>query len=168
MAVVIQTLRPHHLLDILAGLKASDMAGPAPECRPGENGVRTITHALAANLDTPVKFVVGPDDICRPCDKLRPDLTCSRFLPNREPPVAFDDYNNPLDRAILKKLGMRPDQVLPLREFLTRVRGNCPGLERVCAHAHQDAAQKLSGILQGLEVLGITRGGGMPVPAAPT
>lgn len=157
--MIIQSLRPHHLLDILCDLKDADFAGPPPERKPGENGVRTVTHALPANLDSPVRWVVGPDDICKPCRQLQPDGSCLRVLPNTNPAVGFDEYNNALDRRILEFLGLQPDIVQTLRQFLAKVSVKIPGLEQVCTHRHQKCEDRLTGLIRGLEVLGLRKPG---------
>jgi hypothetical protein len=153
MRTRISELRPHHRLDIVTDY--SPPAGPPPQPAPGENGVRAVTWALAQSLDEEAAFVVGPDDICRPCSHLLPNGRCDRILQRHDPPQPMDEYNDPLDRRILEFLGLAPGARMTLRRFLALVNDKTPGIEEVCTHPTKERAARRNGLIEGLMALGL-------------
>ena len=149
----IEKLRPHHLLDILKDYAPDDDPDYRPA--PGENGVRSVTRALAASLDTEVEFVVGPDTICEPCSHLKPGGKCDRILDRHKPPQPIDEYNDDLDRRLLACLGLTAGARMTLRRFLVLVNARVPGLEAVCTHPTEERAARLAGLIAGLTRLGV-------------
>jgi len=145
------TLRPHHLLDILSRFER----GKVPEPADSGNAVHVVTRRVGRGLHQKVRFVVGPDDICAPCSNLRADGSCTRILDRHNPPVPMDEYNDPLDRRILAYLGVEAGSVMTLGEFLRLINARAPGIEAVCTHPTQDRAERLAGLIRGLEELAV-------------
>jgi hypothetical protein len=146
-------LRPHHMLDILAGLgRGTDYAqGDAG------NGQKDVVAAVLADPDVVVEWVCsGPDTICLPCASLESDGTCSRVLTDREPPLVFKVYNNALDRRLLAFLGLTAGQSLSVRGFCEHVAAHSAGVGSACAHPRQDPATKLAEIRNGLTRFGVS------------
>ncbi len=146
-------LRPHHMLDMLAGLgQGKDFS------KQGDGtGQKDVAAAILADPDTVVEWIcTGPDTICVPCKSMQPDGTCDRVLTDREPPLVFKVYNDALDRQLLDYLGLTPGQSMSVREFCERVAAHTPGIGEECAHPHQDPAEKLASILKGLTRFGVT------------
>ena len=146
-------LRPHHLLDVVTDFEFDD--DPDCEPAPGENGVRALIRLVGANLDRPVRFVVGPDFVCEPCSHLQPDGRCDRILEHHDPPEPMDDYNDPLDRRILEALGIAPGTEMSIREFLEMINDRMPGFERICTHPGRTRADRREGLIRGLTALGV-------------
>ncbi len=146
-------LRPHHLLDIVAGFAPDEDPDYVPA--PAENGVRTITRLVGRTLDVMATFIIGPDDICEPCSHLGADGRCDRILQHHKPPQAMDDYNDPLDARVLAYLGLEPGVTMSVRSFLERVNARVPGIETVCTHPGQERSTRLEGLKTGLVALGI-------------
>ena len=149
------TLRPHHLIDILSYY---DPTRPVEPWSSG-NAVHVIANTLADSLDRKAKFVIGPDDICRPCSRLQPDGSCTKMLDKHDPPESADEYNDRIDRRLLDFLGLPVGAELTLRRFLEIVDSRTPGIEPVCTHPLQNPTEKLKGIIQGLVHLGIRKEG---------
>jgi len=146
-------LRPHHLIDVVTHFEFDDE--PDYEPAPGENGVRALVRLVGRNLDRPARFIVGPDFVCRPCSHLQSNGRCDRILEHHDPPEAMDDYNDPLDRRILRALDVAPGAVMPMREFLRMLNERMPGFERICTHPGRTQADRREGLIQGLRALGL-------------
>lgn len=145
------TLRPHHLIDILTGFEVGKVPAPAAS----GHAVHVVVARVNEDLDQPVRFILGPDDICAPCESLGPDGACARILEWHDPPQPMDEYNDDLDGRLFAYLDMEPEDVLTLREFFGRVNARTPGIEVVCTSPVSDPRQRLAGIITGLTNLGI-------------
>ena len=145
------TLRPHHLTDILTDYDPNREAKPWAS----GNGVHTVTRMLGDGLDQKVTFVIGPDDICKPCSRLQPDGSCIKMLNKHDPPESADEYNDRLDRRLMDFLGLSVGGELTLREFFEMVNSRTPGIEAVCTHPTQNPRDRLNGLIRGLVNLGI-------------
>jgi len=149
----IRALRPHHLLDLVRDYAPPE--GPEPDRPDGANAVPQAAHALAENLDRSVRFVVGPDDICAPCSHLQADGRCDRILDRHVPPEPIDEYNDPLDRRILARLGLDEGAELTIGEFLRQVAADLDAVAAVCTHPTEVTAERLAGLRRGLRRLGL-------------
>jgi len=146
-------LRPHHMLDMLAGL------GQGREFTETADGhaQHTVAAAILADPDTIVEWIcTGPDTICLPCVSLEPDGTCNRVLTDQDPPLVFKVYNDALDRQLLDYLGLAHGQTLSVREFCQLIVAHSPGIGEECAHAAQNPAEKLANIHKSLPRFGVT------------
>lgn len=152
------TLRPHHLTDILTDYDPDREVKPWPS----GNAVHVVTRMLADGLDQKVKFVIGSDDICRPCRRLQPDGSCDKILDKHNPPESIDEYNDRLDQRLLDFLGLTVGGELTLREFFEIVNSRTPGIEAVCTHPTQNPKDRLNGLIRGLVNLGIREESGEP------
>jgi hypothetical protein len=152
------TLRPHHLTDILTDYDPDREVKPWPS----GNAVHVVTRMLADGLDQKAKFVIGSDDICRPCRRLQPDGSCDKILDKHNPPEPIDEYNDRLDQRLLDFLGLTVGGELTLREFFEIVNSRTPGIEAVCTHPTQNPEDRLNGLIRGLVNLGIREESGEP------
>lgn len=143
-------LRPHHVLDIVSAI------GHGAEFRPHPYGhaVHTVAEAIQADVDLLVEFVVGADEICRPCRHLQADGTCDDVLHQLNPPISKQEYNDALDRRLFEFLHL-PSTPMTLREYLQIVQRHLPGIEAICTHPGEDREQRLKGLQLGLAKLGI-------------
>ena len=69
-------------------------------------------------------------------------------------------YNDQLDRRLLKHLDFGEGSVMTVREYLQIVDKKLPGLEKVCSHPKEDEQQRLKGLVEGLRKLGIRKADG--------
>ncbi len=144
-------LRPHHVLDIISGY------GHGTEFKPHPYGhaVHTVAAAILTNLGLEIEFVVGADEICRPCRHLRPDGQCDDVLHQLDPPVSKQKYNDDLDRRLIDCLGLTTSGTTTIREYLEGVVKHLPGIEEICTHPGEDRKARLEGLRQGLTKLGL-------------
>ncbi len=144
-------LRPHHLLDIISD------HGHGIRYQPHEYGhaLHSVAEQVLGHLDQDVVFVIAADAICRPCQHLHADGQCDDVLRQLVEPVSKQSYNDDLDRRLWSYLGLDQGNRMTVRQFLLRVRQRVPGIETVCAHPGEERADRLAGLQQGLERLGI-------------
>jgi hypothetical protein len=145
------TLRPHHLIDIVASIGNGDKVQPHPY----GHAVHTVTRLVPDCLDAEVRFVIGADDICAPCVHLGKDGRCDDVLRQLNPPISKQDYNDGLDTKLFALLGLKAKPTMTVREFLVLIGSRPKELERVCAHPKEDAAGKTRSIRAGLTKLGV-------------
>lgn len=144
-------LRPHHLLDII-----TDYGNGAEfEPHPYGHAVHTVAKAVLSDLDIKVKYVVGADEICKPCKYLGPDGICTDVLSQLDPPPSKQEYNDNLDNRLFSYLEFEPGTIKSVKEFLEMVNKKVPGIEKICTHPEQDMNERLEGLTQGLIKLGI-------------
>ena len=146
-------LRPHHVLDIIAD------HGRGAELKPHPYGhaVHTVARSILSNPDLEVEFVIGADEICRPCAHLRPDGLCDDVLRQLNPPVSKQKYNDGLDERLFDYLGLASGRVTTIRKYLEIVADHVPGIETICTHPGEDPAARLQGLQHGLDRLGVVR-----------
>jgi len=143
-------LRPHHLLDIITQHGADVPFVPHPY----GHAVHTVAEAVLADPDVTIEFVVGADDICAPCKHLIAGR-CDDVLSQLDPPLSKQDYNDDLDRRVLRHLGMDEGEELTSRKFVAIVREHLPGIAEVCAHPNEDSAERLARLTAGLSALSV-------------
>jgi hypothetical protein len=148
-------LRPHHLLDIVNSIGHGEKFSPHPY----GHALHLVAKAVLADVDRKVQFVVGADDICKPCKHLKADGLCDDVAATRTGTMPKQEYNDQLDRRLLKVLDFREGAVMTVREYLKIVGGKLPGLEKVCSHPKEDQRQRLKGLVDGLQRLGIREQG---------
>jgi len=146
-------LRPHHLLDIVNGY------GHGQEFKPHPYGhaVHVVAAALKANVDMKVRFIVGADDICRPCKHLGPDGRCDDITHSVTPPGSKQEYNDKLDRRVLEHLGFPAGTVMTARQFLQIVDKKLDGLDKICHHGRETPESRRAGLEAGLRKLGLRK-----------
>ncbi|MGQ9731267.1 MAG: DUF1284 domain-containing protein [Candidatus Zipacnadales bacterium] len=142
-------LRPHHVLDIVTQYGRGLPFRPSPY----GHAVHTTAEALLADPDISIEFVVDADDICAPCKHLI-GSRCNDMLTHCDPPLSKQAYNDDLDRRVLAYFNMVEGDVLTFREYLAVIRTHLDGLEAVCTHPREDPAERLAGLIAGLERLG--------------
>lgn len=147
-------LRPHHVLDIIADY------GHGAEFKPHPYGhaVHTVARAILAQVERQIEFVVGADEICRPCIHLQSDGRCDDVLSQLDPPISKQAYNDDLDTRVLNYLGLESSESMTIRKYLEIVARHLPGLEEICTHPGEDRATRLQGLQQGVARLGISGG----------
>jgi hypothetical protein len=144
-------LRPHHLLDIVTDY------GHGREFQPHPYGhaVHLVANAVLADLELEVQFVVGADDICRPCKHHQPDGQCDDVVGGVSPPLSKQKYNDAQDRKLLACFGFPEGTVMTARQYFQIVNRNVPGLEKLCTHPGESSHDRLKGLEQGLRKLGV-------------
>ena len=146
------TLRPHHILDIVASVGAGTPFVPAET----GNGVHTVAEILLSGQHPPIRLVAGADDICKPCRLLEDGVRCSNMLRQVEPNLSMQDYNDGLDRKLLVYMRMREGEETTFAAFLSAVARNLAGVAAICTHPGEEEAAKLGKLETGLEKLGIS------------
>ena len=111
----------------------------------------------SAQLETKVEFLVGADDICRPCKNLLPNGQCDDMVRSLSPPVPKQKYNDDLDRRLFRYLDFTPGMMMTVREFLERVEVKLPGIEKICTHPKEDEKKRLEGLTEALRKLGMRK-----------
>jgi len=146
-------LRPHHLLDIISD------CGHDVEFKPDPYGhaLHRVARAVLSNIDLKGQFVIGADDVCRPCKHLQSNGRCDDILSHLTPPMSKQEYNDDLDSRLFAYLGLSPGMTMTIRRFLESVNEKVPGIEGVCSHPEEDPKARLDGLIQGLTKLGIRR-----------
>lgn len=146
-------LRPHHILDIVRNI------GHDRPLVPHEYGhlVHTVTRRILEDVDAQCRLVVANDDICGPCRMLKSDGSCADVLAQLAEPVSKQEYNDALDRRLLSFLGIRENGVMALRAYLTIVAGRIDETVSLCTHPKEDPVYRKTGLLKGLERLGVLR-----------
>ncbi|MBN1673809.1 MAG: hypothetical protein JXR37_22365 [Kiritimatiellae bacterium] len=145
-------LRPHHVLDIITSYGHGQKFKPHPY----GHAVHTVAEAILADPDLTAQFVVGADEICRPCVHLQSDGRCDDVLSQLDPPISKQTYNDELDSRLFEYLGMTVNGVMTVREYLQIAANHMPGLAKVCTHPKQDEQARLDGLRKGLQKLGIS------------
>ncbi len=116
-----------------------------------------VAKAVLADVNRKVQFVVGADDICKPCKHLQANGLCDDVVDSVSPPISKQKYNDQLDRRLLKVLDFDEGSVMTVRQYLQIVGRKLPGLEKVCSHPKEDQQQRLKGLVEGLHKLGIAK-----------
>ncbi len=146
-------LRPHHLLDVICSYGQDVRFTPHPY----GHALHSVAEAVLSNPDLRARFVVGPDEICMPCEHLRADGLCDDVLRQIDPPISKQGYNDDLDRRLFDYLALAPGAVMAIRHFLEMVDKKVPGIEALCTHPKEDEGLRLAGLIKGLLKLGIRR-----------
>ncbi|MFC2076841.1 DUF1284 domain-containing protein, partial [candidate division KSB1 bacterium] len=139
-------LRPHHLLDIVTQYGAGDEFVPHPY----GHAVHTVAETVLSDTSTKVEFVVGADEICKPCKHLQPNGKCDDFLYQVDPPRSKQEYNDELDNKLFTYLEFSPGTMMTVRKYLEMVNRKVPGVEKVCTHPGEETAARLEGLTRGL------------------
>ena len=143
------TLRPHHLIDVIAGIGRGNEIKPHPY----GHDVHTVTQIVIQNPCIEVKFINGGDDICKPCIHLQNNNICDDVLHQLDPPISKQAYNDRLDTRLFDYLKMKEGEVMELPAFLKKIENKIPGIEKICTHPKRDEAEKLNSIKKGVELL---------------
>ena len=56
-------------------------------------GIQSDVKTILSNLDIEFEFVVGADEICRPCTHLGADSRCDDVLHQLDSPISKQEYN---------------------------------------------------------------------------
>lgn len=146
-------LRPHHLLDIISDY------GNGVEFKPHPYGhaVHIVARAVLSRMELKVQFIIGADEICRPCKHLQSNGLCDDVLHQLNPPISKQEYNDGLDRRLFAYLDLTPGVVMTIREFLEIINKKVPGIEKLCTHPKEDQKTRLEGLMRGLAKLGIKK-----------
>jgi hypothetical protein len=139
-------LRPHHLIDIVRDVGHGMTFAPHPY----GHAVHTVAQRVIDDPDLEVEFVLGADDICRPCRHLRADGKCADVLRQLAEPVSKQVYNDALDGRLFALLGIEPGVRMTARSFLTMLDEHMPGIVEVCAHPGEQRQYRHDGLRKGL------------------
>jgi len=142
-------LRPHHLLDIVTSIGHGHDFTPHPY---GHN-VHVVASKTLAGIDWKARFVIGADEICRPCSHLGKDGLCNDVLRQVQPHLSKQHYNDSLDARLMACLGMKQGAEMTVREFLELINRHVPGIENICTHPGEAKSERLDGLAKGLSRL---------------
>lgn len=147
--VTVMLARPHHLIDIITQI------GGDAQFKPHAYGhaVHIVAEQVMSDPDVGVVFVVGADDICKPCIHLV-DGRCDDVLSQLDPPISKQDYNDDLDRRLLEFLGMSEGEQMAFRGYVGRIKERVEGIEEICAHPGEDPSRRRERLERGLQKLG--------------
>ena len=142
-------IRPHHLIDIIRNIGQGRPVVPHPY----RHAQHTITQAILAGTEREIRFVIGADDLCKPCIHLTADGMCEDILPQLEYRVLKQQYNDDLDHRVLEYLGLMENSVVNLTAFLDRIEKNLTGLVTICTHPKEDEGSRRFGLENGITLL---------------
>ncbi len=147
-------LRPHHVLDIISDY------GHGQQFKQHEYGhaLHVVADSIIADLDQNVEFIIGADEICKPCKHLLHDGECDDVLHQVYPPKQKQKYNDELDEKLFNYLGIPKNSIMTIRKYLEIVDELLPGIEMVCAHPGENLDLRLKGLERGLIRLGVREG----------
>ncbi|MCK5138119.1 MAG: hypothetical protein KAR19_20210 [Bacteroidales bacterium] len=144
-------LRPHHILDII-----SDHGnGVQYEPHPYGHSLHIVAPIILSDLDLKVKLVLDADDICVGCKHLLSDGKCKDVLAQLNPSPLKQAYNDVLDCRLFDYLSIEVNSVLTTRKYLELVNEKVPGIEMICTHPKTSMEERLNGLINGLNKLGI-------------
>ena len=143
-------LRPQHLLDIINDYGHDVEFTPHPY----GHAVHTVAQKILSNPDIMVEFIVGSDEICKPCMHLQADGMCADSLRQVSPPVSKQEYNDDLDTRVFAYLNFKPGTIMTVREYLALVGSHVPGIEKICTHPGEEQSSRLEGLSKGLAKIG--------------
>jgi len=146
-------LRPHHVLDIIRNYGHFEKF----TAHPYGHAQHLVSQKLISNLNTPIKLIIGSDDICTPCIHLLPNGLCGDVLHQLEEPVSKQEYNDSLDRKLFPYLGLKENSVITFQGFLKIVNQKTPGIEEICSHPKEEKSYRLEGMIKGLQKTGIRK-----------
>lgn len=114
-------IKPHHFVDILREWGAGKTAFTPHHYGHALHGVAA---SLLADREAILEMELGADDICAPCihnqGGLCDDLIDTTFRPLA--PKKKIEWNLLIDGRWCERLGVRPGERIPAREFCRRVR----------------------------------------------
>lgn len=145
-------LRPHHLLDIISAYGFDTVLEPHPY----GHAVHTVAQTVLPNVEMEVEFIVGADDICKPCKHLQPNGLCDDTL-YPDTLASKQEYNDAIDRRLFAYLGFNIGTIMTIRQFLCIVNEKVPGIETICTHPKEDHGVRLDGLIKGLRKIGIRK-----------
>jgi len=145
-------LRPHHILDIVRNI------GNQRPVVPHEYGhlVHEITRIIMNDIDTRCILVVENDDICGPCKMLTADRKCIDVLHQLDVPISKQEYNDNLDKKLLKYFKLHENTEMTIREFLNLASLDLDGLVKICTHPKEDKEYRKRGLVEGMKRLGLS------------
>lgn len=141
-------LRPHHLIDIIRNIGQERPNVPHPY----GHAQHIITSRLLGQSIKEVQFIIGADDLCKPCKHLI-NGKCEDMLPQLEGKVSKHHYNNDLDRRVAEYLGLKEGEIMRLDEFLDMIEQKLTGLIPLCSHPKENMETRLDGLQKGIEKL---------------
>ena len=116
MADLIRT-RPHHFLDIITSYGAGKEKWEAATS--GSHG-HVVAQKALSDRDIVLEFVIGIDDICRPCRNNK-DGHCQATI-GWLGDASMEEYNNALDARMCATFGLAEGMRMSASEFLRLVR----------------------------------------------
>ncbi|MBN1790597.1 MAG: DUF1284 domain-containing protein [Bacteroidales bacterium] len=139
-------IRPHHLIDIIRNIGQGRPVVPHPY----GHAQHTITQTILAGTVREISFVIGADDLCKPCIHLTAEGICKDILPQLEYRVLKQEYNDDLDRRVMEYLGLKENATVSLAAFLDMIEKNMAGLVTVCTHPKEDESSRRFGLEKGI------------------
>ena len=142
-------LRPHHLIDMIRNIGQDRPVIPHPY----GHAQHIITRDILSGAEHEIRFVVGADDLCKPCIHLTAEGICRDILPQLEHTVSKQQYNDELDHKVLEHLGLQEGMTITLNEFLHLMENNLNGLIPICTHPKEDVFTRQQGLERGIRIL---------------
>ncbi len=142
-------LRPHHLIDIIRNIGQGRPVLPHPY----GHAQHFITAAILENPQTKVEFIVGADDLCKPCIHLNSEGLCDDILPQLKERTLKQEYNDDLDRRILAFLELSEQTSMQVDAFIRLIEPQLDKLTAICTHPCEDMNNRRNGLLKGIALL---------------
>ena len=76
-----------------------------------------IAGKIYSNELDRIKLIISNDDVCEYCSKLN-EGHCIDTINHREDFSLKEDFNNHIDRRIMKKMNLRENQTISIKELL--------------------------------------------------
>jgi hypothetical protein len=143
-------LRPHHLIDIIRNIGQKRPIEPHPY----GHAQHIITQAILDGRVHEIRFIVGADDLCKPCIHLTGEGLCNDVLPQLEFRVLKQEYNDALDRRVLEFLDLEEGTVIHLKDFLGLMGQHLNELAKICTHPKEDEGERRVGLEIGMGRVG--------------
>jgi hypothetical protein len=109
------TIKPHHFLDIIK-LYGKGIEKFVPD-KKFNHDFYLAANEIIANHEIEVKITLGEDDICTPCIYLGKDKKCTDFISHIEGIKLKNQWNEIIDRRIIKLTKINKDSTFSAREF---------------------------------------------------
>jgi len=138
-------LRPHHIIDIFKHL-GNEQNLPQPH--PYGHSQYLVVQMILNDPQQEIELICENDDICKNCIHINTDNTCSDVLSQLEQPVSKQEYNDNLDKALFKMLGIKPGQMTTVKEFLQITLENMPKIVPYVTHPGQNEKYTENGLFK--------------------
>jgi hypothetical protein len=142
-------LRPHHLIDIIRNIGQNRPVVPHAY----GHSQHIITRSILDGTEHEILLTVGADDLCKPCIHLTDEGLCNDILSQLKHTVWKQQYNDELDRRVLKFLDLEEGSIIQLNDFLQTIETNITGLVPICTHPKENKRLRRDGIIKGLILL---------------
>jgi len=144
-----QSIKPHHLLDIIRDIGSGREHKPHPL---GHN-VHGIAALVRSDPSASFTLTTGPDSICAPCSRLHGEV-CGDTTDTVGFLTSKDWYNRTLDRRLLKRLELREGDSISVTKFCQVVEEKLGDIFSIYLEADRgQTLKRRENIFLGLEIL---------------